>query len=166
MKKIKFFIYIFLFTFIGCSYSLFQNAYPHIKNIQISSFENNTSEYVIAQDFQDYLVGKFQSDGRLKITTIEPDSFVEGSILDYKHEILSYDNYGNILEYKVSILFSLQMTDIRMQNIIFENKALLLSEAYSPNDDNPDVLTTENQAQEMIFEKAFNTIIRNTLESW
>ena len=139
---------------------------PHLRNIQISPFENNTTEDTLAQDFQNYLVNQFQSDGRLKITTMEPDTFIEGAVLDYRHDIQSYDNFGNISEYRVSILFSIQMTDLRMQNVIYENKSLLLSESYSLNNENPDVLSTEAQAKEKVFEKAFDTIIRNTLEAW
>ena len=167
MKKLLIYlICIYASLAAGCSYSLFLNTMPHLRNVQIYTFENNTSEYAIAQDFQNYLVNQFQRDGRLKITTIEPDSFVEGTILDYKHEIFSYDNYGNISEYRVSILFSLQMTDLRMQEVIYENKSLLLSEPYSLNSENPDVLKSEIEAQEKVFEKAFDTIIRNTLEAW
>ena len=166
MKKINYFIIIFLIIISGCSYSLILNTLPHLRNIQISPFENNTSEYAIAQDFQNYLVNSFQNDGRLRITTIEPDSFIEGTILDYRNDIYSYDDYGNVMEYRVSILFSIQMTDLRMQEIIYENTSLLLSELYSPDNQNPDVFTTEIQAQDKIFERAFDTIIRNTLEAW
>jgi len=166
MKYLIIITSLFCFLLSGCSYSLILNTMPHLRNIQVSSFENNTSEYTLAQDFQDYLVNSFQRDGRLRITTIDPDTFIEGSVNDYRNEVLSYDDYGNVQEYRVAILFSIIMTDLRMQNVIYENRALLLSEPYSPNSSNPDVFTTEMQAQEKVFERAFDTIIRNTLEAW
>ena len=165
MKKILLFVVICAMLS-SCSYSVFLNTLPHLRNVQISPFENNTHEYALAQDFQNYLVNSFQSDGRLKITTIEPDSFIEGIVLDYRHEIISYDNFGNILEYRVTILFDIKMTDLRMQEVIYENRNLVMSENYSINPDNPDVLSTEAQAQEKVFEKVFDTIIRSTLEAW
>jgi hypothetical protein len=142
------------------------NAHPHLRNIQVYTFENETAEYTLAQDFQDFLVNQFQRDGRLRITTIEPDSFIEGSVLDYRHEIFTYDMAGNISEYRVSILFHVKMTDLRMQTLLYENRAMLISETYSPDNPNPDVLATEGQAIEQIFERAFDNIMRNTLSAW
>ena len=167
MKKFIIIINLTILLFLlGCSYSVYSNAYPHLKNIQISPFENTTPEYALGQEFQNYFTDKFQKDGRLKVVTIAPDSRIEGTILDYKKEILSYDNAGNISEYRVSILFSVQMTDLKFSQVIFENKAMLITETFSPNSTNPDILTTETQAQNKIFDKVFDTIIRSTLETW
>jgi len=142
------------------------NAYPHIRNVHIIPFENETSEYAIAQSFQEYLVNKFQSDGRLRISTIDPDSRIEGSVLDYKNEIYGYNYENNVTEYRVTILFHVMMTDLREQKILYENKTLMISETYAPNSLNPEHFTTEDQAKEKIFEKIFDGLIRNTLEAW
>jgi len=166
MKYIITLFIIVTLCLIGCSYSLKLNTLPHIKNVQISPFENDTIEYTLAQDIQNYLVTSFQRDGRLKITTIDPDSFIEGTVLDYRHDIHSYDNFGNVLEYRVTILFDIKMTDLIMQEVIYENKQLLLSENYSTHTDNPNVLNSEISAQEKIYERVFDTIIRSTLELW
>jgi hypothetical protein len=166
-KQVKIIIIIVLLTLsMGCSYSLFENAFPHLRNIQIATFENNTSEYALAQDLQESLVNTFQRDGRLRITTRDPDSFIDGSILDYRNEIHSYDIFGNISEYRVTILFSVSFTDMRFNDVIYENNALRLSETYSPSANNPELLTTEAQAIQSIFDDLFTTIIRNTLEAW
>ena len=150
----------------GCTYSLFMNAFPHLRNIQIDTFENNTSEYALAQELQEALANTFQNDGRLRLTTRDPDSFIEGSILDYRNEIDGYDIFGNISAYRVTILFSITFTDMRFNEVIFENSALRLSETYSPNTDNPELLSTETQAQQSIFDELFRTIVRSTLEAW
>jgi hypothetical protein len=142
------------------------NAYPHLKNIQISPFENSTTEPELAQNFQNYMVNKFQSDGRLRISTIDPDSRIEGTILDYTNDIFSYDMNGNISEYRVSLLLSITMTDLRQQNVMYENKSLLVSEQYSTNPSSPNQATSETEALEKVFEKTFDTLIRSTLEAW
>ncbi|MCK9329030.1 MAG: LPS assembly lipoprotein LptE [Candidatus Cloacimonetes bacterium] len=168
MKYIYLFVAIILVLTASCSYSVYTNAYPHIKNIQILSFENKSSEYQISQEFHSYLVNKYQQDGRLKISTLNPDSQIEGTINDYRKEILSYDNMGNIIEYKVSILFDITFTDLKMNAVIYNNQSLLVTESYTPNlsDSNPNIYTTEGQAQEKIYEKVFDTIMKNTLEKW
>ena len=142
------------------------NAFPHLRNVQISSFENNTSEYAIAQDLQNHLVSRFQSDGRLRISNLDPDSIIEGTVLDYRSEIIDYDMFGNINTYRLTILFSVQMTDLRMQEVMYESRSLMLSENYSPNSTNPEDITTETQAQNRIFDRLFDTIIGRTLDSW
>jgi hypothetical protein len=142
------------------------NAFPHLRNVQISAFENNTSEYALAQDIQNHLVNSFQSDGRLRISNINPDSVIDGTVLDYRHEILDHDIAGNILGYRVSILFSIEMHDLRQQQVMYENKSLLISANYTPNTTNPDLLATEEQAQRRIFERLFEIVIDNTLEKW
>jgi len=142
------------------------NAFPHLRNIQVDAFENDTAEYRLAQDFQEYLLNAFQRDGRLRITTMEPDSFIEGSIQDFRNEIHSFDMSGNVSEYRVTILFSIKMTDLRMQRVMYENNRLMISENFTPNTENPNVHATEEDAINRIFERAFETVIRNTLAAW
>jgi len=165
MKKYIPFIIIYLLLS-ACAYSVFMNAFPHLRNVQISAFENNTSEYTLAQELQNHLVSKFQGDGRLRISNMNPDSIVEGSILDYRNEIFSYDMFGNVYEYRVTILFSIEMHDLRMQQVMYENKSMMLSESYFPGSTNPDLLNSENAAQTRIFERLFTTIIQSTLDLW
>lgn len=166
MKHFKTILIILTLLLGACSYSVYTNAYPHLKNIQIISFENKTPEFQISQDFHNYLVDKFQKDGRLKISTLNPDSQIEGIILDYKREILSYDNAGNISEYKITLLIEIKMTDLKMNSVLYNNQSLLVSENYSPVSTNPNIYTTEEQALNKIYEKVFDTIMKNTLEKW
>jgi len=166
MKRIYIFCVLVVLLTCGCTYSFFVNAYPHLKTVNVVPFENMTSEYSLALDFQNYLVGKFQSDGKLKISTMTPDSQIEGVVKDYRNEILSYDFGGSVSEYRVSILFSITMTDMVMSDIIFNNQAMLVTEVYAPESTIPDQCTTEEQAIESIFEKVYENIINNTLKNW
>ena len=152
----------------GCSYSFQMNAFPHLKTIEITPFENKAEEFELAQEIQDSLVNQFQKDGRLKISTISPDIRIEGSVLDYKNDILSYDIAGNISEYRLQILFSILMTDMVYDDKMYENKSLLVSESYSPNASSEEIerFTTVEQAKGKIYEKVFETLVKNTLESW
>ena len=142
------------------------NAFPHLRYIQINPIENNTPEVALGQDLQNFLVDRFQSDGRLRISTLEPDCRIDGTVLDYRDEIFSYDLYGTVSEYRVSILFSITMTDLSRQTVMYENKSLLQSVNYSPGSDNPDVFNSVEQAIEEVFEQLFNTLMRNTFEAW
>jgi hypothetical protein len=97
---------------------------------------------------------------------MEPDSFIEGSVLDFRHEVHTYDMAGNVSEFRVTILFSIKMTDLRLQRVMYENNRLMLSQTYMPNSPNPDVNTTQEEAIEEIFDRAFQTVLRATLAAW
>ena len=100
---VKKFIYPILLLFIlsGCYYSVYSNAYPHLRKIRILAFENRTSEYGLGDKLLNYLNREIREDGRLKLVTaigkgkdlfllIEKD-FV---CLDHTFEDQS-DNYPN-----------------------------------------------------------------------
>jgi hypothetical protein len=73
---------------------------------------------------------------------------------------------GNVTEYRVTILFSIQMTDMLQSQTIYDNKSLMISEPYSPGTENPEKFSSIEQAIERIYERAFESVIRSTLESW
>lgn len=171
---VKKFIYsvVVLFILSACSYSVYTSEYPYLKTIHVYPFENKTTEFVLSQDTQNSLVQSFMKDGRLKINTLNPDCEVKGSVLDYKKKIYSYDNAGNIQEYQIQILFSIEFNDLKMNQNIWQNKTLLLTKNYNEKQNtstSPNTLTlpaSEEEARSKIYEDLFNTIIKNTLESW
>jgi hypothetical protein len=148
------------------------NAFPHLKTIEVTAFENKATEPELAQDLQFYLAEKFQSDGRLKISTIHPHVRLEGTVLDYVVEIYGYDIIGTVSEYQVKLLISITMTDLVNSEKMYENTQLLLSEQYSTNFalstglSSNERYTSEDEAKKRIFEKTFDTLISNTLEQW
>ncbi|MBC8385677.1 MAG: hypothetical protein H8E57_09200 [Candidatus Cloacimonetes bacterium] len=39
-----------LIIVIGCSYSVYSSSYPHLKTVNIQSFENKTTEYDLEEN--------------------------------------------------------------------------------------------------------------------
>lgn len=159
---------VLLLLILGCSYSLRMNQYPHLRNVTVMQFENNTVEIHLAETLRDDLVAAFQRDGRLRITYDEPDSIVEGEIIDYKDEVYGYDMEQNIEEYRVTITFAISFTDLVRNEVIWESSSLSLSERYFPaSDDHESVrFKTVEAAETAIFDELFKRIIRNSLEAW
>ena len=56
-------------------------------------------------------------------------------------------------------------TDLKKNQILWENNSLMLSERYSLSDENSQ-FKSEEDAQEEIANKLFDTIMKNTLEEW
>ena len=148
----------------ACSYSVYTTGYPHLKTIAILPFENNTTEYNLEEVIFNSLTNYFENDGRLKIVSISPDCQLEGQILDYSNKILTYAG-SNVDEYEVRILFSITFTDLKKNNIIWQNKALIISETYSSSDETSEFLT-EEEAQNEIIKDMFDIIIKESLEEW
>jgi len=162
MKKSGIFIVtVFL---MACSYSVYTTGYPHLKTIAILPFENNTTEYNLEEVIFNSLTNYFENDGRLKIVSISPDCQLEGQILDYSNKILTYAG-SNVDEYEVRILFSITFTDLKKNNIIWQNKALIISETYSSSDENSE-FSIEEEAQNEIIKDMFDIIIKESLEEW
>ncbi len=148
----------------ACTYSVYSSGFPHLNTISIKSFQNKTTEYNIEEDIFNKLSEKFSSDGRLSIVTISPDCIIEGEIMDYSNEVLSFAG-STVDEYKVQILFSIAFTDLQKNEIIWQNQSLLLSETYSVS--NPNItLKSELSAQQKIIDDLFEAIIKNSLEEW
>ena len=148
----------------GCSYSVYTTGYPHLKTIQVLPVENYTSNYDLRDIVVNSFIDNFESDGRLKLVGLSPDCQLECNILDYSNKIVSYSG-SSIDEYEVRVLFNVVFTDLKENQIIWENQSLMQSERYSLSDVNS-VYKSELDAQEEISNKLFDTIMRNTLEEW
>jgi Lipopolysaccharide-assembly len=157
-------IIIILMVLSACTYSVYSSGLPHLKTISIKSFQNKTTEYNLEEDVFNSLSDDFSNDGRLSIVTISPDCIVEGAILDYSNDVLSYAG-STVDEYKVQILFNITFTDLTKNTIIWQDNSLLLNETYSAS--NPNItIKSELTAQEKIINDLFDAIIKNSLEEW
>ena len=148
----------------GCSYSVYTTGYPHLKTIHVLPIENQTSNYDLRDMVFNFLVDNYESDGRLKLVGLSPDCHLECHILDYANKIVSYSG-SSIDEYEVRVLFDVTFTDLKKNQVIWQNSSLMQSERYSLSDENS-LYKSEEDAQEEIINKLFDTIMKNTLEEW
>ena len=162
MKKTIFLLIVVVLC--SCTYSVYTTGYPHLKSITIIAFENKTTQYNLEENIHNSLSNDFENDGRLTIVGISPDCQLEGEILDYSHKILSYAG-SNVEEYEVRILFKINFTDLKKNNIILKKDALQLSETYSSSEEISE-FKTEEEAQEKIINDLFDYIIKESLEEW
>jgi hypothetical protein len=166
VKKIIVLFGIF-FILAGCSYSVHSTAYPNLKKILIQPFENKTAEYYLGDDLLTFLSNSFRDDGRLRPVTVAPDCQLEGTILDFSETAFSYDQSNNVQEFQVKILFSVTFTDLQKNQVIYENKSLLLSENYAPKPgEGTSSYRTKQEAEKQIYVDLFQAILKNSLESW
>lgn len=155
---------LFVLLITGCSYSVYTTGYPHLKTVLIFPVENQTSNYNLRDMVFNSLVNAYESDGRLKLVGLSPDCQIECTIMDYSNKIATYSG-SSVDEYEVRILFNVVFTDLKKNQVLWENNSLMLSERYSLSDENSQ-FASEEEAQEEITNKLFDTIMKNTLEEW
>jgi len=166
-KIIKYFIIMSLLSLFACSYSLRTNQYPYLKSIRIIPVENRTTESDIDLEVFEYLTDSFQKDGRLLLVTTDQNVTLESAILFYEEVIYSSDSANNVEEYKVRINFSVKMTDLINDKVLYENKNLSIEKRYAANKaiTSADYISRD-EAEQGIYEELFTKIIQNTLEDW
>lgn len=153
---------------LGCSYSVYSNAYPHLKKIAVRSFENQSSQFDLGDTVLNGLTQQFSRDGRLKLVTQQPDCTLEGVILEWSESVYSYDSGNNVQDYMLRLGCSVTFTDLINNQVIYENKNLVLSEAYAVTPDSPSTAKSRSkeEATDELVERLFSTIIQNSLETW
>jgi len=150
----------------GCSYSVYSNAYPHLKKIAVRAFENRSPDFELGDQVLNGLTQKFQSDGRLKLVTQQPDCALEGVILNFEENINSFDSGNNIQDYLLRLTCSVSFTDLINNNVIYENTSLSLSEPYAVSPASTAKSKSKEEATAEIIDQLFQTIVRNSLETW
>ena len=166
-KFIKYFIVISLILLFGCSYSLRTNQYPYLKTIRILPVENRTTESDIDLEVFEYLSDNFQKDGRLLLVSENPDVLLECAVAFYEEIIYSSDSANNVEEYQVKMSFSVKMTDLINDKVLYENKRLTLTERYAANNAVTSAeYDSRDGAETGIYDDLFTKIIQNTLEDW
>lgn len=169
MKKYsKLFFYLLTALVINaCAYSVSINNFPQLKTINLGTFANKTDEYILEQNLLSTLSEKINTDGRLRLVSHDPDCQLEGEILTYSDLPDKYDETERIIERKVQITFHVIFKDLTKDEIIWENRNLIISKNYAVEvGENVDLPTTEEGAQAKVFDDLFDNFIKNTLEAW
>lgn len=163
----KFILPILILLLLGsCYYSVYSNAYPHLKKIRVEPFENLTAEFALADKALNELSLAVRNDGRLSLVTQEPDCSLEGKITSFEEKIYSYDSANQVQDYQIKMVVNVVFTDLVKNEVIYENSALSSSEIYKVSDNSTARFNTKEEALSEIFANIFKTVIQNSLEAW
>lgn len=165
---VKRFIYTALILLLlnGCYYSVYSNAYPHLKKIRVLPFENQSSEFALADKALNELSLAIRNDGRLRMVTTDADCTLEGKILSFEEKIYSYDSANMVQDYQLILTLEVVFTDLTKNEVIYENKSLRISELYRVANSSTARFETKEEATSEIITNIFKTVIQNSLEAW
>lgn len=150
----------------SCSYSVYSNAYPHLKKIAVRAFENKSTDYALGDLLLNQLSTEFQNDGRLKLVTQQPDCTLEGSIISFEENVYSYDTSNNVQDYQLKLVCSVTLTDLINNQVVYENKSLSLTEPYAVSAESSAKSKSKEEATDELISRLYKTIIQNSLETW
>lgn len=102
----------------GCGYSLRGSLPGHIRTVAVPVFANKTQQPAVENFLTRAVIEAFVTSGRLKVVRPEEaDSILEGEIVGYQLDSLSYDPRANVREYRLTVTLNLQFRDVR-QNVM------------------------------------------------
>jgi outer membrane lipopolysaccharide assembly protein LptE/RlpB len=117
--------FLILLLMAGCAYSLRGNLPPHIRTIAIPVFTNKTQEPAIENFLTQAVVDAFVTSGRLRVARAEEaDSILEGEIVGYHLESLSFDPRANIREYRLLVILNLQYRDVKKNTMLWRQEGI------------------------------------------
>ena len=167
MKNVKKMLEISLLILIaGCSYSFNLNNYPDLKTIKIEVFQNTTNEFEVDEEITDYLSSEFRKDSRLRLVNENPDCLISGKVVSYTDVPSQYDEKENVSLRKIRIGLKIQFENTKEKLIIWDSGSYSEDEEYVESGSSDNIASTAEEARQKIYEKVFNKIIQNTLESW
>ncbi len=150
----------------GCYYSVYSNAYPHLKKIRVQPFTNRSAEFALTDKALNELSAAIRNDGRLKQVTQDPDCSLEGEIISFEEKIYSYDSANRVQDYQLILVLSISFTDLVNNEVIYENQGLRVTELYRVAEGSTARFENKEDALSEIFNNIFKTVIQNSLEAW
>ena len=133
----------------------------HLRTVYIQTFENKTSEFLLPQEIAEGLVAKFQEEGDLQVTTsTSADAYLEGTILRYEEEPLTYVGGGSVLQRKVRIFVDVRFVDRVRDEVIWEAEQLERWAVYDSETEE------EEDGIRRAVDKLAEDIINQALKGW
>ncbi|MBI4589357.1 MAG: LptE family protein [Candidatus Rokubacteria bacterium] len=109
----------------GCGYSLRGNLPEHIRTVAVPVFVNRTQEPAVENFLTRAVVDAFVTSGRLKVVRPEEaDSILEGEIVGYQLDSLSFDSRANVREYRLTVTLNLQFRDVKRNVLLWRQEGV------------------------------------------
>lgn len=109
----------------GCGYSFRGSLPEHIKTVAVPIFRNRTQVPAVENGITSAVVDAFASNGRLRVVPAgQADSILDGEIVGYSIEPLSFDQRLNTREYRLRVVLNIQFRDIRNNAMLWREEGL------------------------------------------
>jgi hypothetical protein len=147
-------------VFLSCWYYSFSStSLPGVENVYIPMFTNSTTEFGIEQKLTDAITNAVNADNILNIAERKnADAVLEGKIVGFSDELLSYTGGEQVTEYSVRITVKVRFLNLKTDKVLLDD-TFTASHNYpsaSPNERATAIDTALNKLAEDIINKAFS----------
>jgi outer membrane lipopolysaccharide assembly protein LptE/RlpB len=106
----------------GCGYSLRTSLPPGIQSIHVPVLENRTQEPGIEDFITQALTQAVAQSGRVRIArnVQDADAVLEGAVVEYRLNALSFNRSANVTSYRLIIGLSLVFKDLKQNQILWK----------------------------------------------
>ena len=145
----------------GCSvYSFNPRGQSDIQTIAIEPFENQTSEYGLADRLTEVIVDAFIADGNLRVVSADgADAVLVGTLTHYERTAEKFDENDQVEEYKIIMDFRIALRNP-------DDQADIWSEQMRQEGIYNAVEESEEEGQERAGARLVQAVIDKTTKSW
>jgi outer membrane lipopolysaccharide assembly protein LptE/RlpB len=106
----------------GCGYSLRTSLPPGIQSIHVPVLENRTQEPGIEDFITQALTQAVVQSGRVRIArnAQDADAVLEGAVVEYRLNAISFDRSANVTSYRLIIGLALVFRDLKQNQILWK----------------------------------------------
>lgn len=139
---------------------------PSIQKIGLQTFKNQTQYFGLEDRFRYYLEQELIRDGRLPFegTVDKADGVLEGEIVNYIRQVVTYDSNNQPLEYRLWVIIDVRFFDRRENKVLWEEPRLEQSYRYFVETQLGGM--TEEEARERVWDFFSRDIVKRTIEGF
>jgi len=108
----------------GCGvYTFNPRGESSLSSIAVEPFENETTQYGLADQITEYVIDAFIADGNLKVVPSDvADALLIGKLTFYERQVETFDENDQVKEYKAVMDFQLTLRDAGDQTDMWTEK--------------------------------------------
>jgi outer membrane lipopolysaccharide assembly protein LptE/RlpB len=107
----------------GCGYSLRGSLPSHLRTIAVPVFVNKTQEPAVENLVTQGVIEAFVNNGLLKVVSpSQADAILEGEVVGYQINALSFNAAQNITEYRLQVTLNLQFREVKANRVTWRRE--------------------------------------------
>lgn len=152
----------------GCAYGTSTSALPaHLKTIAIPTFQNESTEYTLAQDVTDACIQRFVASNSLRVVDERSaDVVLRGKVTDYRNSVFGISDLALAQEYRVTIAVSVVFKDQVKNREIWTDENLVKTANYYVAGVPGDSARTEVDGRREAVRKIADEVFARSVEAW
>ena len=145
----------------GCGvYTFNPRGKSTISTIAVEPFENQTSQYGLADRMTEAVIDAFIADGSMKVVAADvAEAILTGTLIRYERLVQEFDETDQVSQYKTQIGFDVALKNPSDMSDIWTIQ-LTLDGIYDADEE------TEEDGQRLVGEQLVEAVLNKTTKSW